>query len=641
MSHFFSIFFPLFFFSVSCVGAGVLILSLFPKRPREDAPIEYVIAFVLGQGVLGSLFLVPALMGLFTKPVLLAATIPLALIGLWKGLSLMRALPAALRKNLHTFCGAPVVWQLLVVVTVLLLFSGVSAVAVRIDGDARAFYLALPKVIAASHRLLPLPGYESFTSVGLLAEMQLAALFLLDMPGASPRLFSWVSSLAGAVLLIVISRNAGLGKRGQLLSLVMLLTSSAVAYFWGQGKTDLFAAVFALAAVLYALRSWDEKADRSVSVILAGLFTGFALVAKLSYIVGFLPTMFVLLFWKDIQSYWLVRRESGVTKKLLWDCLKYSFIFILVILIPFIPHLFKNYLLLNTLVDTYGAHHYFSDATTWRIVLMYPFWLFFGSFWAQYGTMSPLLLAFFPALISVFWRDKQWSAPVSALFAASATGLFAWVVLFPSVPMPRYFLATLLLLIIPVAWAMERISHVDRWLNYTVTLVAFGSIFIFYKSFAREIFPVVAAYEYLLGEQSEKNIHVDEVLSRNVYEALNQNAKQGERVYLGSYFRFWLRPDLIQCTNGKKDNDMSFDSNSPEKFWLQVYEHGFTYMLMENTHPAFEALKTVPAWMRIENIYPQSGYGGGYRLTYTSPPGSVKLTTREISPGAWDVVSVK
>jgi hypothetical protein len=62
---------------------------------------------------------------------------------------------------------------------------------------------------------------------------------------------------------------------------------------------------------------------------------------------------------------------------------------------------------------------------------------------------------------------------------------------------------------------------------------------------------------------------------------------------------------------------------------------------MENTHPAFEALKTVPAWMRIENIYPQSGYGGGYRLTYTSPPGSVKLTTREISPGAWDVVSVK
>lgn len=641
MPHFFSIFSPLVFFSFACVGAGFLVLSLFPKRPREDNPVEYVIAFVLGQGILGSLFLIPALMGMFTKPVLLAVTTPLALIGLWKGLLLMQAMPATLRKNLLAFRDAPFLWQLLAVAAVLVLFSGAASVAGRIDGDARAFYLALPKVIAASHRLLPLPGYESFTSVGLLAEMQLAALFLLEMPGASPRLFSWVTSLAGAVLLIAIARNAGLGKRGQLLTLVMLLTSSAVAYFWGQGKTDLFAAVFALAGVLFALKSWDVKAHRSISVILAGLFTGFALVAKLSYIVGFLPGMFVLIFWRDIQSYWPNRWEGDATKKLLRDGLKYSSVFIFAVLIPFIPHFFKNYILLNTLVDTYGAHHYFSEATTRRIVLTYPFWLFFGNFWGQYGNLSPLLLAFFPVFIIAFWRDKQWGAPVSALFVAGATGLFAWIVLFPSVPMPRYFLATLLLFFIPVAWAMERVSYIDRWLNYIVILVSLGSILIFYKSWEREILPVAAAYEYFLGEQSEKNLHIDEVLSRNVYEAINQSADQGSRVYLGSYYRFWLRPDLIQCTNGINDNKMSFDSANPDKFWLQVYEHGFTYMFMDTTHPAFAALKTIPDWMRIEMIYPQSGYGGAYRLTYVNPPGKVKFATREVSPGAWDVVSVK
>lgn len=641
MSHFFSIFGPLVFFSVACVGAGLLVLSLFPKRPREDNPVEYVIAFVLGQGILGSLFLIPALMGMFTKPVLLAVTTPLALIGLWKGLLLMQALPATLRKNLLAFREAPFLWQLLAVTTVLVLFSGAASVAGRVDGDARAFYLALPKVIAASHRLLPLPGYESFTSVGLLAEMQLAALFLLDMPGASPRLFSWVTSLAGAVLLIAIARNAGLGKRGQLLTLVMLLTSSAVAYFWGQGKTDLFAAVFALAGVLFALKSWDVKTHRSASILLAGLFTGFALVAKLSYIVGFLPGMFVLVFWKDIRSYWQIRRASSATKRFLGNSLKYSSIFIFAALIPFIPHLFKNYILLNTLVDTYGAHHYFSEATTHRIVLTYPFLLFFGSFWAQYGNLSPLLLAFFPVLIFVFWKEKRWSVPVSALFAAGATGLLAWIVIFPSVPMPRYFLATLLLFIIPVAWAMERVSYVDRWLNYSVTLAALASILIFCRSWNHEIFRVAAAYEYFLGEQSEKNLHIDEVLSRNVYEAINQSADQGARVYLGSYYRFWLRPDLIQCTNGINDNKMSFDSANLEKFWLQVYEHGFTYMFMDSTHPAFAALKAIPDWMRVEMIYPQSGYGGAYRLTYKNPPGKVRLTTREISSGAWDVVSVK
>ena len=207
--------------------------------------------------------------------------------------------------------------------------------------------------------------------------------------------------------------------------------------------------------------------------------------------------------------------------------------------------------------------------------------------------------------------------------------------------MPRYFLATLLLFTIPVAWAMERVSYADRWLNYSVTLAALVSILIFYRSWNHEIFHISAAYEYFLGEQSEKNLNIDEVLSRNVYEAINQSAEQGARVYLGSYYRFWLRPDLIQCTNGINDNKMSFDSANPERFWVQVYEHGFTYMYMDSTHPAFSALKAVPDWMHIEMIYPQSVYGGAYRLTYNNPPGKVRLSTKEVSPGAWDVVPVK
>lgn len=642
MPHFFSIVIPLAFFSVSCVGAGLLILSLFPRHPRENNLVEYVIAFVLGQGVLGSLFLIPALMGWFTKPVLLAVIIPLALLGVWKvGLS-MQAMPAAMRKYLLAYYKAPFIWQLLTFFTALLLLSGAAAVAGRIDGDARAFYLALPKVIAASHRLLPLPGYEGFTSVGLLAEMQLAALFLLDMPGASPRLFSWISGLAGAVLLAAIARKAGLGRRGQLLSVVMLLTSSAVAYFWGQGKTDLFAAVFALAGVLFALKSCDdEAASRNSSVLLAGVFTGLALIAKLSYIVAFLPTIFVLLFWRDTHSYWLNRCTPGAGHKLLTECSGYALIFTGALLIPLVPHLLKNYILLNTLVDTYGSHQYFSNETTRRIVLTYPFWPFFGTFWAQYGNLSPLVLAFLPVLIWVLWKDRPWCAPVIALTAAAVAGLLAWIVLFPSVPMPRYFLATLLLLIVPVAWAMERVSYVDRWLNYGVVLAAFACILIFARSWNQEIFRVAAAYEYLLGEQSEKNLHIDEVLSRNVYEAINQSAEPGARVFLGSYYRFWLRPDLIQCTNGKIESEISFDTANPEKFWLQVYEHGFTYMFMDNGHPAFAALKAVPDWMRIEMIYPQSGYGGAYRLTYKNPAGSVKFATIEVSPGAWNVVPVK
>lgn len=641
MNHFFSIVIPLVLFSVSCAGAGWLILSLFPSRPKESNLVEYVIAFVLGQGVLGSVFLIPALMGWFTKPVLLAMITPLALFGLWKIGPCLHAMPSATRKNLLAFYKAPFIWQSLTFFTALLLLAGAAGVAGWIDGDARAFYLALPKVVAASHRLLPLPGYEGFTSVGLLAEMQLAALFLLDMPGASPRLFSWISGLAGAVLLAAIARTSGLGRRGQLLSVVMLLTSSAVAYFWGQGKTDLFAAIFALAGVLFALKNCNELAGRKSAMILAGFFTGFALVAKLSYIVAFLPVIFVLLFWTDLHSYWLNRSTIGAAQKLLKECSGHGLIFIGALLIPLVPHLLKNYILLNTLVDTYGTHNYFSDETTRRIVLTYPVWPFFGSFWAQYGNLSPLMLAFLPVLIWVLWKDRRWNAPVMAILVAGVAGLLAWIVLFPSVPMPRYFLATLLLFIVPVAWAMERVSHADRWLNYAVVLVALACMLIFAKSWNKEFFRVASAYQYLLGEQSEKNLHMNEVLSRNVYEAINQSAKPGERVYLGSYFRFWLRPDLIQSTNGKVDSQISFDAANPEKFWLQVYEHGFTYMFMEQSHPAFAALEKIPNWMHIEIIYPQSVYGGAYRLTYVNPPVRLRFATREVSPGAWDVVPVR
>jgi hypothetical protein len=640
MLHFFSIFSPLAFFSLACVGAGLLALGLFPKRPMEGGPVGYVVAFVMGQGILGSLFLAPALMGWFTKPVLLAVITPLALVGMWKIARSIKAMPTVMRKDLLAYYRAPFIWQLLTFFTALLMLLGAAAVAGRIDGDARAFYLALPKVVAASHRLLPLPGYESFSSVGLLAEMQLAALFLLDMPGASPRLFSWLSGLAGVVLMAAIARKAGLGRRGQLLSVIMLLTSSAAAYFWGQGKTDFFAAVFALAGVLFALERCDGAASRKACVLLAGLFTGFALVAKLSYIVAFLPTICVLLFWRSGYSYWLDRHTDGAWQKLIKESIGYGLIFTGAVLVPLLPHLLKNLILLNTLVDTYGNHHYFSDATTHRIVLTYLFWPFFGSFWAQYGNLSPLVLAFFPMLVWVLWKDRRCNSPVVAIALAAVAGLLAWVVLFPSVPMPRYFLATLLLFIIPIAWAMERVSYVDKWLNYGVVLVALACILIFHRSWKAEIFRVDAAYEYLLGEQSEKNLHIDEVLSRNVYEAINQSAEPGARVYLGSYYRFWLRPDLIQCLNGKVDSEISFDIANPEKFWSQVYEHGFTYVFMDQSYPAFPALKAVPDWIHIEMIYPQSGYGGAYRLTYKNPPGSVKYITTEVSRGAWDVVPI-
>lgn len=699
MAHLFSIFFPIAFFSVACIGAGAGALRLFSRKHDEPALTEAVLAFLLGQGILGSLALIPALMGQFTKPVLLAMTIPFACWGLWHLYVIRKAFRVSIHAIERAISNAPQVWQVATVgVACILLANGAASITGIITVDAKAFYLVLPKVVASSHRLVSLTGYESFMSIGLLAEMQLAALFLLGMPGISPRLFCWVTGLAGAVILLAICRNAGLAKRGQLISLVIMATSTAATLLWADGKTDIFAAVYGLGGALYALGSWNEK-NRRNSIILAGLFTGFALVAKLTYIVSYLPAIYILLFWKEIPHLWLALRSGGNRLLTLRQHLNEGLLFGAAAFIALLPHLVKNLILLGTIMNAYGDGQWFSAETTRHLVLTYPFVLIFGNYWAQYGNMSPLLLAFLPLALLAPWPTKPWNGPVAAISVAALAGLVAWVTLFPAIPMLRYFLTALLLLVVPAAWAAERWSRRDKILGLAISLATLVVLVIYLRggqsilpnnallryflvvllllivpsawvakrwlrqyrilghvvSFAtlhavfiatlmvliisRGLPELSDAFRYLFIEQTEKGLNRDEASSYSVYEAINKTAEPGARVFLISYFRFWLRPDLIQTSSGAHDANVVWNDKYPAKFWQQLYENGFTFLYVEDSaSPAIKALDTIPDWVTIQPIYPKSHYGAAYLLIFRNPPGNVRLTTQEVSPGAWNVV---
>ena len=635
MAHLFSIALPLIFFSFSCIGAGILALKLVPQQLEVEPITKAVLAFLLGQGALGTLFLLPALLGMFSLPILLTITTPFACFGLWVIYSKGQTFSLTLYKIYCEFRNSSLLWKITSLSVVFILIASSASIAGLVTGDARAFYLALPKVIAASHRLTPLPMYESFMSVGLLAEMQLAALFLLGMPGASPRLFCWLTGIAASVALLAIGKSAGLGRRGQLVSMTIIATSSAAVLLWGQGKTDFFAAAYGLGAVFYAIKSWDTTTRKS-SIFLAGLFTGFALVAKLSYLVAFMPSICILIYWKEIPQLWTALRAKKQCLMKVRQLAVESLVFGAALLPALLPHFAKNIILLGTLIDTYGNHQYFSPETTQHIILTYPLLLIFCDYWAQYGNMSPLLLAFLPLALLLPRQKKPWSGPIAALSVAALAGLLAWVIIFPSVPMPRYFLATLLLLAVPISWVAERFSQLNKLSNYIVTLAMLLTVLIFFKSWRSEIFPIKNAFQYLFSIQSEKAFTKPELFSYNVYEALNNTAKPGARVFLLSYYRFWLRPDLIQCTN-RTSETFKYDDEDPNKFWHQLYENGFTY-LYSNTYLPMDISNKLPSWVTIEEVYPKSINGEAYRLIFNNAPGKVRLTTHEVSPGAWDVV---
>ena len=91
-----------------------------------------------------------------------------------------------------------------------------------------------------------------------------------------------------------------MGRRGQWIALTMLFTSSAIIWLSGDGKTDLFAVAFGFAAIYWGMQlrhgSWW------MAFWLTGLFSGFAIVAKFSYLPVMAPAIFLLVLWGCLDN---------------------------------------------------------------------------------------------------------------------------------------------------------------------------------------------------------------------------------------------------------------------------------------------------------------------------------------------------
>ena len=103
---------------------------------------------------------------------------------------------------------------------------------------------------------------------------------------------------------------------------------------------------------------------------------------------------------------------------------------------------------------------------------------------------------------------------------------------------------------------------------------------------------------------------------------------------------FWLRPDLIQTTNTASERDATIvlDRRYPEKIWRQLNQQGFTYLLLDPTSsPDKDPMLWKPSWASVETLYRRDKWQV-YRVRFDAAQGPARLTTREVSPGAWEVV---
>jgi hypothetical protein len=319
------------------------------------------------------------------------------------------------------------------------------------DGDAMAFYLAQPKLIAYTGAFIPLPDYESFAEIGLYAEMHSAVMYLFDGEMAA-RAWLWQAGILLVGTIVALCSEIGLSSGARILASVLLLTSTAIIFVMTDGKTDHVGTTWAMASLLVALTIEWHFPWRSA--FLAALLAGLACFAKLSFLVG-LPIVLVVVASDRL----LETRTNGRTTSLLLRCCFVGGVVGVGAMLSWTPLVIKNLLVYGEPLAPFlyldGEHGqllnqiWFSSENTHWILLSYPIALIFGKYPMQHGNVSPMFLAFLPMLF-LAWRNG-FRPPRSAVTLAIAglIGVGIWMLLRPSALAPRYILP-LTLCVVPL-----------------------------------------------------------------------------------------------------------------------------------------------------------------------------------------------
>ena len=630
-------------YSTACLGSGLVFLKLLTwhANQMERISVGTILAtgFILGQGILASIWLLLALGDWFSLRIVLV----ICFISIGSGLYLGRGLFSDLKKQVTSIWRAlredTWGWQLVAALTVILCLLWGTSLGRPLSGDGPAFYLALGKLIASSGQLSIMPGYEHFTNVGLQGEMHFAAFIAMHSPDAA-KLFSWPTIIMAGIMLASLGRVAGMGRRGQWLTLSFLFSSSAVIWLSGDGKVDLFAVALGVAAYYWAVQI--RFAHTKLVLLLAGLFSGFSIVAKLSYGPIMVPTIALLVLWgyeEEFKNNWRFALRSFTSG---------GIVMLIGLAVAFLPHFIKNGLLYHNPISPIGASGvgwldqtwFGPDVTRW-ILLTYPFALTYGSYWAQYGNLSPLILAFLPLMFYLPRPRPFYVSPLIIITLAALIGIVAWSVYRPSVFSPRYILAVLLLLILLPARAAEYVSLNDKSprllaaaviASTVISLIAFGLFFL-----NRVFFPndMIRYLSRTINECDRDGLYCQAMSE------VNRKARAGDRLYLASYQRYWLRGDLLQCLS--TTNEAISVEVSGQDPWLVLYEKGFKLLFIDESSRSFTSkrldLEHLPQWVELTPLYTQEPVHV-YRIKFNKPPSTIEpaVCQRRPSSRIWEVV---
>jgi hypothetical protein len=569
---------------------------------REISPLTYIFtSFLLGSGILSNIWSLILSVSLFHWSFVGAVLLITMVFGFKNIWQIRNRLFDQLNGIIKDFFLEPVSWKVIIILALIMIFlTGVrSFVPLSYYSDASAFYMVLPKLLASSQRWSLLGGYESFSTIGLHGELHYAALMTLGSDWGA-KLFNWPISLSCAAVLAALASKTGVGRRGQWLVIVMVFSSTAFTKLIGSGKVDIFAAAMGVAAIYWVFQEYNKPSG--AEKFLAGLFAGFAVVAKISYLPLIVPCMILLIIW---QNYY-----STINKPYQFKGFTISVLLLaLGVLLPILVHFLKNWILFHepfspflylsksNVSGSWASQQWIAKETIRKLILTYPLALIYGEYPFQMGTMSKLYLAFTPLILLIPKKNNLLKNRIFQITLAGIIGIIIWTAIKPGVFAPRYILYTLLLLTPVIAGAVEYITlKTERKSCISVSIVSVCILCLLFSNLS---------YAHRMKRRIKKKSTFDS----SVYLAsrtMNESANAGDRVYSLNYFTYWYSSKLLQSMSRRNDT-IYFDPDDSYKTWGSLYDNGFRFLFINKV--SYKSIadtldyKQTPEWLEVKIIF--------------------------------------
>ncbi|MBE0670554.1 MAG: hypothetical protein IH588_08205 [Anaerolineales bacterium] len=551
---------------------------------------------------------------------------------------------AGIRKTISTLGKPDKLGGLSKVVTILSSFVIVITVlqsSSRISYDSTAIYFSDAKLTAINQKASFFTN-DTFVASVLQSTIQYSTIIQIFGEQAA-RMLSWGCGVAIAIFSLALGKKTGLSKSATAILLALIASSTAFLDLMGDGKVDLISGAFAISAVYWMSTENRDQDPSKIRLILIGFLAGFSCILRPFNV--FLMSILILSFY--FQNITLKDKINSSNTKPLVTTLSWIAVGAIG---PGIYHLVLNWVLFGnplafissmTNINPSTGPWDYDPNTILLSRILYPFVVTFKNNPQSLGNISPLFVAFLPAVLMKNVRSKLvFPGILKPLILAAIFTLTLWIFSFFTIIEIRYVFFLWIIIYIPMAEIIAMALRDENQLMKNTT----GGLLVITLSFMilRSVNISFSAYSYIdaSGTPQCSNTPFCEYLK-----PINNLAHQGDRILTLGAYRYYLRPDLFACSTNHNEYALlqELSHSDMDAFWHEVYRQGYKFIAYEKDytvrHLQFGSIpgpENTPPWMHLEPLYDQAADELiSYEIQVKNPPIETEILCEQNLNGIW------